>query len=169
MNIGTIGYNGTSFTEAVQAYKQSHKLTAAELKEDKDWREMSNKEWDKFLEGVDKQVDAFKEHLEKMKEKQEEAMQKAAAMADPDMKSIAASAAALKVAANGLMPADGGEAEMSKDWTKNLSTEDQTILTEAKIAQEKAADAMNKWMEIQTTDVVAASNYMHKKTRSEGE
>ncbi len=163
MNIGTIGYNSTSFTEAVRNFERAHKVTAAELKEDKDWREMSDKEWDKFLEGVDKQVDAFKEHLKKMKEKQDEAMRKAAAVADPNMKAIAASAAALKVAANGLMPSSDESEKMSEDWTKNLSTDNQVILAEAKIAREKAADAAARVREIQTQEVVAEPVYMHKK------
>ncbi len=149
MNIETTGYNSTSFTEAIKTFEKAHKLKASELKEDKDWREMSDKQWEKLLKGVDKQVDAFKEHLERMKEMQDEAMRKAAAMAAPDMKAIAASAAALKVAANGLMPTTNGSDEMSKDWTKNLSTDDQVILTKAKIAEEKASDAVAKWTEIQ--------------------
>ncbi len=120
-------YNNTSFTEAVKSFEKAHKLTASGLLKDKDWRSMSDKEWDKLLDRVDKQVDAFKDHLKKMKEMQDEAMKKAAAMADPDTRAIAASAAALKVAANGFMPSPAPEAKMSNNWTENLTTDDQTI------------------------------------------
>ena len=83
-----------------------------------------------------------------MKEMQEEAMQKAASQADPCMKAIAASAAALKVAANGLMPSVGDAYVKSEDWTKNLDTDDQTVLLEAKEAQERASMAIHKMHEI---------------------
>ncbi len=143
-----------SFSDAIREFEEAHKVTAEELKEDIDWRKMSDDEWDKLLEGVDEQVDAFKEHLQKMKEMQEEAMQKAASQADPSMKAIAASAAALKVAANGLMPSAGGAYVKSEDWTKNLDTDDQTVLLEAKEAQERASMAINKMHEILASDNV---------------
>ncbi len=172
MNISAIGYDieykrtvsqnskesGTNFSEAIREFTEAHKLTAAELKEDIDWRKMSDDEWDKLLEGVDKQVDAFKEHLQKIKEMQEEAMQKAAAKAAPGLKSIAASAAALKVAASGMMPTTDGEYVKSDDWTKNLATDDQAVLLEAKEARERASAAVNKMQEILAKDTVAAED-----------
>lgn len=172
MNIGAVGYDlgykgtvsknnaesGKSFSDAIREFEEAHKVTAEELKEDIDWRKMSDDEWDKLLEGVDEQVDAFKEHLQKMKEMQEEAMQKAASQADPSMKAIAASAAALKVAANGLMPSAGDAYVKSEDWTKNLDTDDQTVLLEAKEAQERSSMAINKMHEILASDNVIFGN-----------
>ena len=89
------------FREAVQAFKDANQLTAQELKEEKDWRDMTDEEWDKMLEGVDKYIEAYKERLRQMQEMQNEAAQKAALEADSDMRATAASSAALNVAANG--------------------------------------------------------------------
>ena len=90
------------FCEAVQKFHDDNQLTAQELKEEKDWREMTDEEWDKMLEGVDEYIDAFKERLRQLKEMQDEAAQKAALEADSDMRATAASAVALSAAANGL-------------------------------------------------------------------
>ena len=60
-------------------------MTAQELKEEKDWRDMTDEEWDKMLEGVDKYIEAYKERLRQMQEMQNEAAQKAALEADSDM------------------------------------------------------------------------------------
>ena len=100
--VSTYYTNTTSKTadlsDAIKKFEDAHKLSAQELKEEKDWRDMSGEEWDKMLEGVDNYIDAFKERLREMKEMQDEAAQKAAMEADPEMRTIAASAAALAVA-----------------------------------------------------------------------
>lgn len=90
------------FREAVQKFCDDNRLTEHELKEEKDWREMTDEEWDKMLEGVDEYIDAFKERLRQLKEMQDEAAQKAALEADSDMRATAASAVAFSAAANGL-------------------------------------------------------------------
>ena len=151
-------------SDLIKLLEDSHKLTSQELKEEKDWREMTDEEWDKMLEGIDKYIDAFKERLRQMKEMQEEAAQKAALEADSDMRTTAASSAALSAAASGL--GDAAEAENSSDeatpsidgekheknWTKNLKTDDQTVLRTAKKAQEMEENAMSKLQEVQLTD-----------------
>ena len=88
------------FRKAVQKFCDDNRLTAQEHK--KDWREMTDEEWEKMLEGVDEYIDAFKERLRQLKEMQDEAAQKAALEADSDMRATAASAATLSAAANGL-------------------------------------------------------------------
>ena len=87
--------------DAIADYVDSHKLTSKELKEEKDWRELSEDEWDKLLENIDEYIESVQEYLKQMKKLQDEAAQKAAADADPDMRANAASAAALNTAANG--------------------------------------------------------------------
>ena len=88
------------FREAVQKFCDDNRLTAQELK--KDWREMTDEEWEKMLEGVDEYIDTFKERLRQLKEMQDEAAQRAALEADSDMRATADSAATLSAAANGL-------------------------------------------------------------------
>ena len=90
------------FSEAVQKFRDDNQLTAQELKEEKDWREMTDEEWDKMIEGVDEYIDAFKERLRQLKEIQDEAAQKAALEADSDMRATAVSSAARSATANGL-------------------------------------------------------------------
>lgn len=142
---------GTSFVTAVDAYKESHKLTPDNIKHEDDWRKMSDKEWDKFVEHIDKYLDTAKEDLEKKKELQEEAAQKAAGRAPADMKSIIAAQAVLKASVNGLVSeissSDASELEKSS-WTYEMETDDQVILAKAKNANEYAADMLNKAQEI---------------------
>lgn len=144
------------FSEAVQNFKNANLLTAQELKADRDWREMSDEEWEKVLADVDEYIDAFKKQLKKKKEMQEEAAQKAAMEADSDMRATAASSAALGVVANGLGCTAEGDAEdgadYEKNWTKNLKTDDQTILRTAQVAQDMEKMAMSKLQEVQLTD-----------------
>lgn len=138
---------------AIQDYVEANKLNALDLKKDKDWREMSDDEWDKMLENLDEYLDAYKEQLKQMKEKQDEAAEKAASEADPDKRAIAASSAALHAAANGVtdsLPPE--EADHEKNWTKNLKTDDQTILRTAQEAQKTERMAMSKLQEVQLTD-----------------
>ena len=68
-------------------------LTAQELKEDKDWRDMTDSEWGKLLSGFDKYIDTVKEQIKEMEEKQKKAAQKAAVKAAPDQRTTAASSA----------------------------------------------------------------------------
>ena len=153
------------FSEAVQKFRDDNQLTAQELKEEKDWREMTDEEWDKMIEGVDEYIDAFKERLRQLKEIQDEAAQKAALEADSDMRATAASAAALSAAANGLSGISETDAESQteegiptedgvkheKNWTKNLKTDDQTVLRAAKEAQEMENKALSRFEEVQLT------------------
>lgn len=147
-----------SASDLLKLFEEKHKITAEDLKEDKDWREMSADEWDKMLEGIDKYIEAYKERLKQMKEKQDEAAKKAAREAAPEMRTIAASSAALKVASNGFAggtPSEdetvGGTAD-EKNWTKNLKTDDQTILCTAKAAQDRESMAMSKYQEVMLVD-----------------
>lgn len=152
----TIGSSAVSdlFSEAVQKFKDANRLTSDELKEEKDWREMSDDEWDKMLENVDEYIEAFKEYLKQMKEMQEEAAQKAAMEADADRKTIAASSAALHTAANGFKSESITEdnTDCEKNWTKNLKTDDQTVLRTAQAAQDMEKMAMSKLQEVQLMD-----------------
>ena len=154
--------------EFIKKFKEAHEIAAQELKEDKDWRNMSDDEWDKMLEGVDKYIDAYRERLKELKEMQDEAAQKAAAEAAPEMRTIAAAAAALRVAASGLGggSSSGSESDeeefpideenpYDKNWTKNLETDDQVILRRAKQAQEMEQMAMSKYQEVMITGETA--------------
>lgn len=147
------------FSSAVQNFKETNQLTAEELKEDKDWRDMSSDEWDKTLEGVDEYIDAAKEQIRYLKKKQDEAAAKAAVQADADRKVTAASSAACK-AATGTFVGTAEEnaddsADYEKNWTKNLKTDDQTVLRTAKAAQDMEKRAMSKLQEIQLMDHAA--------------
>ena len=143
------------FREAVQKFRDDNQLTAQELKEEKDWRDMTDEEWDKMLEGVDEYIEAYKERLRQMQEMQNEAAQKAAVEADSDMRTTAASSAALNVAANGSGGTSEGETEdgidPEKNWTKILKTDDQTVLRTAKEAQEMENKALSRFEEVQLT------------------
>lgn len=144
------------FSNAVQNFKEANQLTAEELKEDKDWRDMSSDEWDKTLEGVDEYIDAAKEQIRYLKKKQDEAAAKAAAQADADRKVTAASSAACKAATGEFVGTaeenSNDSADYEKNWTKNLKTDDQTVLRTAKAAQDMEKMAMSKLQEIQLMD-----------------
>lgn len=150
-------------SEVMKKYQEAHEITAQKLREDTDWRDMTDEEWDKMLEGMDQYIDAFKERLKLQEELQEEAAKKAAAEADSVMKTTAASAAALNVAAGGSGDvvagsgdernevSTGEEVKHEKNWTKLLQTDDQTILRVAKRAQEMESMAMSKYQEVMLT------------------
>ena len=150
-------------SEVMKKYQEAHEITAQKLREDTDWRDMTDEEWDKMLEGMDQYIDAFKERLKLQEELQEEAAKKAAAEADSAMKMTAASAAALNVAAGGSGDvvagsgdernevSTGEEVKHEKNWTKLLQTDDQTILRVAKRAQEMESMAMSKYQEVMLT------------------
>lgn len=149
-----------SAADLIKLLEESHKLTSKELKEGKDWRGMSDDEWDKMLEGIDKYIDAYRERLRIMREMQEEAIRKAAMEADPEMKASAASSAALAVASGLSENTDAGvvasesdsltidNAKFEKNWTKKLDTDDQTVLMKAKEAQKMERMAREKIDEI---------------------
>lgn len=147
-------------SEAIKKFEEAYKLSAQELKEEKDWRDMSAEEWDKLLEDVDNYIDAFKEHLREMKEMQDEAAQKASMEAKPEMRALAASSAALAAASGFNTGTSSGTEEFcevfaaggvdhEKNWTKNLKTDDQTVLMTAKEAQKMESFALTKYQEIQ--------------------
>ena len=108
---------------------------------------------------VDEYIDAFKERLRQLKEIQDEAAQKAALEADSDMRATAVSSAALSATANGLGGTSEADAESQtedgviyeKNWTKNLKTDDQTVLRTAKEAQEMENKALSRFEEVQLT------------------
>ncbi len=59
----------------LKMFKESNKITANELKDTDDWREMPDAEWDKMLEDIDKYIDAFKEKIRELVMQQQEAAQ----------------------------------------------------------------------------------------------
>ncbi len=63
-------------SEVMKKYQEAHEITAQKLREDTDWRDMTDEEWDKMLEGMDQYIDAFKERLKLQEELQEEAAKK---------------------------------------------------------------------------------------------
>lgn len=190
MDLGTIG-NNMPFSEIAKKYIETNRVTASELREDKDWRDMTENEWSKMVKSVDDYIEAAKERLKEMKEQQDKAAEKAAMEADPEMRTLAASSAAVHVAAGGFAgvteESDAEESEdainnpidgnfkLSKDWTKNLTTTDPTILRAAKVAQDMAAMAMLKFQELQaragniemTSQVETAVESVKKKRENE--
>ena len=152
-------------SDIIKRLEESHKLTAKELKDEKDWREMSDEEWDKLMENIDKYIDDYKARLEEMKKKQDEAARKAAMEAEPGKEALAAASAALAVAASGFTTgvvtseeeANDNEAaedglDHEKNWTKRLETDDQAILMAAKEAQKMESNALSKFQEVQLTN-----------------
>lgn len=130
--------------DIIEMLRTQYELTADDL-EDKDWRDMSDKEWEKLLGSFDKNIEAVKDKIKKLKEIQEEAASKAAANAPAGQKANAAASAALGAAANGFV--SGAKTDDAKwieenSWTYDMKTEDQTILHKAAIANEKAQDAL---------------------------
>ena len=148
-----------SFSDAIRQFEEAHKIEAQDLKEDKDWRDMSAEEWDKMMEGVDNYIDAFREQLKKMRELQEDAVQKAVLTAEPGRRSIAASSAALAVKngfvtgndtkkeASEIDPEEEG-AEHEKNWTRTLNTDDQAILMKEQKAQKMEGEALSRFQEL---------------------
>lgn len=148
----------TDVSEFMKKFEEARQITAQELREDKDWRDMTYEEWDKLLAGIDQYIDTAKEQMKRMEDRQEEAAQKAAAKADSEMRTTAASSAALHVAAGGLAGVADGAGTPEKNWTKRLQTDDQTVLRVAKKAQEMERMAMAKYKEVQVTDETTADS-----------
>lgn len=139
-----------SFQVAVDSYKEENKLTPEKIEKEDDWRHMEDTQWNKLLNYVDKYIDAVKEEMEKLEEKQNEAAIESANNAPADMKSIAASSAALSVAANGIAPAGSNQDSFleKSSWTYELETDDQAILAKAKKANKFVEDMRSKAQEI---------------------
>lgn len=133
---------------------EKHKLTPDNIRNEEDWRQMDDEQWDKLIEHIDKYIDDFKEELEHMEQIQEEAAMKAVADAPADMKAAAASKAMLNAVTNGIV---GGGNESDEDylekmsWTYNMQTDNQVILGKAKMANEFAADMISKSQEMALT------------------
>lgn len=161
-----------SASDLIKMLEESHKITSKDLKEEKDWRDMSDEEWDKMLEGIDKYIEAFKERLKQMKEMQEEAAQKAALEADAGNGANAASSAALAAASGfggestdsdegeeNIMPSEDGE-KREKNWTKKMDTDDQTILMTAKEAQKMEKMAQRRIEELANDSEYGSYEYI---------
>lgn len=166
------GDEGNSLTNAIDLYEESHKVTAQELKESDDWREMSDEAWDKLLAGIDNEIDAFKEDLKEMEKRQSEAVQKAAASAPSDMKTIAAARATLSVATNGFIctvvsdkavfsvnAESDNEFDNEVNWTRMLKTDDQVLLHQAEEAQNMERDALYSANKISTAKMDPLYSY----------
>lgn len=142
-----------SVADLIEMLKQQYELTADDL-EEKDWRDMSDKEWEKLLNSFDQNIDAIKDKIRKLKEVQDEAASKAAANAPAGKKANAASSAAQSAAANGFasdVKTEDEEWIEENSWTYDMKTEDQTILHKAAIASEKAQDSLSKSQELMLT------------------
>ena len=165
---------GETLTAAdlLRMFEEQNKLTAEELKQEDDWRSMSEDDWDKLLSGVDEYIDAYKADIRERVKKQLEAAQKAALAADPEMKSTAAKEAALSVAASGFdsgSPSEGKASEEpiseapgtehEKNWTRSLKTDDQVVLRTAKEAQTMESMTMNRIAEITISEVAAYESH----------
>lgn len=109
-----------SIKEIIEKYVEDNKITAQELKEDKDWCEMSDDEWKKLIANVDEYIDDYKERLEQLKKLQEEAVKKAAAEADADKKAILTAEAALSAAASGFVTDSVTEDNFEKENSRRL-------------------------------------------------
>ena len=159
-------------------FEENNKITSQDLKDSDDWRTMSDDEWDKMLEGIDKFIEAFRERLREMIRKQQEAALKAASEAPAELRSVAASQAALDVAAHGFFGATTSETEEDTEteaivgedpgvdhennWTKKLKTDDQTILRTAKSVHKMEKDAertLNQQIEINDTVLSRETEY----------
>lgn len=97
----TSGKEGINFSDVIREYEEANKVTAEELKDSDDWRNASDEAWDKLLEGIDDYIDACREMSREKAELQRKAAHKAAMETSAGMRSIAASRAALAVAACG--------------------------------------------------------------------
>lgn len=142
-----------SVEDLIEMLKQQYELTADDLEEN-DWRDMSDKEWEKLLNSFDQNIDAVKDKIRKLKEVQDEAASKAAANAPAGQKANAASSAAQSAAANGFasdVKTEDEEWIEENSWTYDMKTENQTILHKAAIANEKAQDSLSKSQELMLT------------------
>ena len=147
------------FSDVIREYEEKNRITPEKLKESDDWRNTSDKAWNRMLESIDKYIDSCRETSIKMAKLQQKAARRASLEASAGMKSIAASQASLAVAACGFfvgttsetkessMTADGSETDDETDWTRRLETDDQTVLRTAQMAQEAEASIMSRFEE----------------------
>lgn len=166
-----------SAADLLKVFMEQNKLTADELKEGGDFRDMSDDEWDKLLESVDGYIDAYKEEIRERVRKQIEAAQKAALEADPERQATAAQEAVLAVASSGFdAGGDSGEEQSvavgedsendhEKNWTRKLKTDDQVILRTAKAAQTMESQALQRMEEMMATGVSSYASYADAFTR----
>jgi len=148
-----VGNEALNFSDVLKSYEEKNKITADSLKDTDDWRNVSDDAWDKLLERIDDYIDSCKEMNREMVKRQQEAVQKASSEAPVGMKSIAASQAALAVASCGFfggIPSGTEESDSETDWTQRLSTDDQVVLRNAKIAQDAEMSVINSIEEIKT-------------------
>ena len=168
------GITASDFKAQIEKFVETNKITSQDLKDDKDWRKISDDEWEDMLAGVDENVDAYKEYLEHMKELKQEAARKAALEADSDMRATAAASASLNAEASGTVGSTNDSAKEDgkgeKNWTKNLDTDDQTVLRTAKAAQKMESKAIAKYNEIQNSGAsVVSKEIVEQKLRNENE
>ena len=52
-----------TISDFIKKFGEARQITAQELKEDKDWRDMTDSEWGKLLSGFDKYIDTVKEQI----------------------------------------------------------------------------------------------------------
>lgn len=57
-----------TISDFIKKFGEARQITAQELKEDKDWRDMTDSEWGKLLSGFDKYIDTVKEQIKEMEE-----------------------------------------------------------------------------------------------------
>ena len=117
------------FKKLIDTFIEEHKLTKDNIKNEDDWRKMSDEQWDQLIEHIDKYIDDFKEELEHKAELQKEAIMKSTSNAPDD---------------------DASSLEKS-GWTYDLQTEDQVALATAKMANEFAPTILTKAQELALT------------------
>ena len=142
------------FKKLIDNFIEEHKLTKDNIKNEEDWRKMSDEQWDQLIEHIDKYIDDFKEELEHKAELQKEAIMKSTANAPADRKASAASKAALHAVTNGIVgeaPDDDASSLEKSSWTYDLQTGDQVVLATAKMANEFAPAVLTKAQELALT------------------
>ena len=142
------------FKKLIDTFIEEHKLTKDNIKNEEDWRKMSDEQWDQLIEHIDKYIDDFREELEHKAELQKEAIMKSTSNAPDDRKASAASKAALHAVTNGIVgeaPDDDASSLEKSGWTYDLQTEDQVALATAKMANEFAPTILTKAQELALT------------------
>lgn len=121
-----------------------------------DWRDMTPEQWDKLVKNLDAYLDDYKAEIKQMVKMQQEAAEKAALNASPEMRSQAASRAALMVAASGHTAIEDVEVDATADpkdsWTYELDTDDPALIEKAKMSNEIAESALSKTQEMLLTN-----------------
>lgn len=137
------------FKMLVETLKEEHKLTPDNIAVEEDWREMDDENWNKLLEHIDKYIDDFKERLKQLEEQTEKAAMKANADAPADQRAAAISNAILSTINSGTADGSSEVGYLEKlSWTYEMATDDQAILSTAKMANEAAHNALTKTQEM---------------------